>query len=130
MAEESERNIDRLIALATQRFGPLSDKEKQVLHDSSGSNCITCELIPLGAGSPDNPAKADGSWPRERQVRAALIRWLCLAPEARKNISPRGIQVVGANVTDELDLFGMSIPFALGFLKCRLPPLNSAAQDP
>jgi hypothetical protein len=117
-------NVDSLVAQAAGHFGNLTKYETQVLRESAGDDCTVCKLYLLPAESPENPAKADKLWGPERNVRAALIRWLCLDPEASKNIAPRGLQVRGAKITSDLNLSGMSIGFPLTFIQCRLATID------
>lgn len=123
MADESARNVERLIALAKQRFGKLSDYEVRVLRASGNDDCTTCQIAATKNenGEPvllDDTDKAD-TWGEEREVRAALIRWLCVVPDASSNVAPRGIQVRGAKVTGLLDLSAVAVPFPLTFMQSR-----------
>ena len=126
MADKSGRNAERLVSLATQRFGKLSEYETRVLRASADDDCIICETtrIEADSDSADNPAKADTLWGKEREVQASLIRWLCVVSEASRCVAPRGIQVRGARITGLLDLSAVVIPFPLSLLQCRLGKLD------
>ncbi|HWY22579.1 MAG TPA: hypothetical protein VNX26_15235 [Candidatus Acidoferrum sp.] len=94
-----------------------------MLRASGGDECITCQIAEVENDTGvhalfDDPADAD-TWGREREVRAALIRWLCVVPEASKGVTPRGIQVRGAKVRGLLDLSAVAIPFPLTFIQSR-----------
>ncbi len=123
MAGESAGNVEKLIALATQRFGKLSAYELRVLRASSSDYCTTCQIAEVlnDKGERvqlDDPNDSD-SWGKDREVRAALIRWLCVVPEASRNVAPRGIQVRGAKVRGVLDLSAAVVPFPLTFMQSR-----------
>jgi hypothetical protein len=123
MADASARNVERLIALATQRFGRLTDYEIRLLRASGSDDCTTCHIALVqndeGGHVPlDDPSKAD-AWGEDREVRAALIRWLCVVPEVSKNVAPRGIKVRGSKITGLLDLSAVVVPFPLTFLQTR-----------
>jgi sRNA-binding regulator protein Hfq len=98
---------------------PLSAAEKRVVHHAVKGTEADCS--DLGGGSdPEKPEK----WPA-RNVRADLIRWLCVDREAREQIDPRGIQIRGARITGGLDLSFTNVLFPLGIFGCRLGrPLN------
>jgi hypothetical protein len=73
----------------------------------------------------NDPAKADnppnaGGWGRDREIRADLIRWLCVNQEASRRVDPRGVRVYGARITGELDLSSANVPFPLRLVRCRL----------
>ena len=65
----------------------------------------------------DDPAFADG-WGGDREVRANRLEWLCNDPEASRLVSPRGLQIVGAHITDRVDLSQANISFPLSAIKC------------
>lgn len=65
----------------------------------------------------NDPAHAD-EWPASRQIRATLIRWICVDHEARSLIDPEGIRVVGARITGGLDLSLVSVPFPIVLRNC------------
>ena len=74
----------------------------------------------LGADPDDSsndPAHAD-EWPASRQIRASLIRWICVDREARSLIDPEGIRVVGARITGGLDLSLVNVPFPVVLRNC------------
>jgi hypothetical protein len=67
----------------------------------------------------NDPSHAD-KWGMEREVRAALIRWLCVDPEAKALIDPQGIRLLGARITGKLNLAHVTVPFALTLRNCSL----------
>jgi hypothetical protein len=115
------QQVNKLEELARQEFGTLSDAEMRVLRGTANGECTTCHMT--GGVLGDNPADAD-SWGPEREVRAELIRWLCIAPEASKVVAPLGVQVRGAKVSGSLDLSSVSVPFPVTCIQCRLGDID------
>jgi hypothetical protein len=60
-------------------------------------------------------------WGHDREIRAALIRWLCTDADARALIDPRGIRLFGARIVGELNLNFVEVPFLLALRRCRIP---------
>jgi hypothetical protein len=103
---------------------PLSPAEERVLRAASDGTFADC-LRDLGGGS--NPANAKGTgetpdekWPETRNVRADLIRWLCVDREARDQVDQKGIQIQGARITEPLDLSSTNVLVPLVLFDCRL----------
>ncbi|HEY9159386.1 hypothetical protein [Candidatus Binatus sp.] len=109
--------MGKLEDLARLKFTdpPLSEAEERVVRAASDGTEAKC--IDLGGGS--DPEKAD-TWPASRNVRADLIRWLCVDREAREQVDPRGIQILGARITGALDLSFTNVPFSFALFRCRL----------
>jgi hypothetical protein len=59
-------------------------------------------------------------WDADREVRADVIRWLCVNRAAKELVDPRGIQIFGARVTGEVDLRHCTVAFPLSLIRCRL----------
>jgi hypothetical protein len=98
----------------------LTEAERKLLHAAAAGEQADCEPESESEGdSAYDPANAD-SWGRDREIRAALIRWLCINPEAAKKIDPRGIDVYGAKITDGLNLSYVTLPFPLRLSTCRI----------
>lgn len=94
---------------------PLSAAEERVVRAAPNGAVANC--IDLDGG--DDPEKAD-TWPKTRNVRADLIRWLCVDREARELVDPRGIQIRGARITGDLDLSSTNVLFPLLLSGCHL----------
>jgi hypothetical protein len=115
---------DDLEALARRRFGnSLNEAERRLLRAAPKAPPELSVAV-CGPNSQDNdpdndPAKAD-DWGIERQIRAELIRWLCLDQEASKRVDPRGVQVYGAMIAGVLDLSFVTVPFPLYFDHCLM----------
>ncbi len=121
MAEGSASYADNLEAFVPRRFRDnLSEAEKRML-SAARQGKFARGGPNFDDKHPDNdPAKADDSWGSEREIRAELIRWLCVDQVASKLVDPRGIQVYAAKITDELDLSFVTVPFPLRLARCRL----------
>jgi len=115
MADDSPPHDD-LEALARRRFGNLSEAERRLVQAAPKGVWAAC-------GGPssynDDPSKAD-HWGREREVRAELIRWLCVDEKAKKMVDPRGVRVRAAKISGLLDLSYATVLFPLLLHRCGL----------
>jgi hypothetical protein len=59
-------------------------------------------------------------WGSDREVRADLIRWLCVNRDAKALVDPQGLQLSGARLTGELNLDYVDIPLPVCLCFCRL----------
>ncbi|MFZ0246623.1 hypothetical protein [Candidatus Binatus sp.] len=100
--------------LSRKKFRDLSEAEERVVRAASDGTEADCRL---GGGS--DPEKVD-TWPATRNVRADLIRWLCIDRAASEQVDPKGIQIQGARITEPLDLSFTNVPFPLVLSSCRL----------
>jgi hypothetical protein len=126
--------MGKLEDLAQLKFPdpPLSAAEERVVRAAPDGTVADCR--DLGGG--DDPEKADGApeapderWPDTRNVRADLIRWLCVDREARELVDPKGVWIRGARIKGRLDLNSTNVLFPLFLWSCRLEQnlhLNSA----
>lgn len=69
---------------------------------------------------PTNDPKNASSWSAERNIRAALIEWLCLNPHADALVYPKGTRIMGARIVGGLDLSQVRIPFAIAMHNCSI----------
>ena len=60
-------------------------------------------------------------WDHQREIRAELIRWLCVDPNAIKLIQPDGISVIGASVVGSLNLDYVHPPFGVRLVRSSIP---------
>ena len=88
-----------LRVLATNRFGRL----------------LPAELALLEATETDGKAQCTN-----RRVRAEVIRWLLLSPDAIRRIPPSGLEIWEARIAGRGNLGSIHIPFSLGFLNCDI----------
>ncbi len=109
-----------LVAEARANFGELSAAEQNVLRAVQSGEVAYCGPSDKADDTENDPSKAAG-WDAGRTIRARLIRWLCVDPEASKRVDPQGIQVHAARIGDpanekDLELYAISIPFPLVFV--------------
>src|SRR5258708_1314395 len=114
-----EPEADDLVALARARFGDMSAAEKKLLEAAPKGDLAVCGPNDKWDDSANDPAKA-GEWSADREVRAELIRWLCVDRAARERVDPKGIQTFGARIVGKLDLSYVTVPFGLVLRRCRL----------
>jgi hypothetical protein len=108
--------MDDLEALATRRFGKLSEAERRLTFSAPKGEPALC--APPGSNDID-PLKAN-AWGSERTIRAELIRWLCTNQEAYNKIDTRGVSVYSAKITGKLVLSNTNVPFSLRLEGCGL----------
>ncbi|GEM_PF-4649178 len=65
-----------------------------------------------------DPEKGVAPWDHNRDIRAGVIRWLCVNREAKVLVDPSGISVIGARIIDFLNLNSAEIPFTLALKHC------------
>ena len=97
----------------------LSDCERKLLESAPKGEYAVCGPNQNDDAPENDPSKGD-KWPESRQIRAKLIRWLCVNEDARKLIDPKGIAIYGAKVIDPLDLAFISVPFPILIIKSRI----------
>src|SRR5260370_217223 len=73
------------------------------------------------ASAADNNRGKARQWGPERQIRAQVIRWLCVDRLARDQVDPSaGIAVHAAKVVGNLTLSFVTVPFALQLWRSAL----------
>ena len=120
---------------APAKFGDLSHAEKRLLKSVSNGEWAKCgpkygdpdlskdpENSPTieDDDDPNNDPRLADKWGPTRRIRAELVSWVCMDPDARKHVYWRGIQVHGADITGLLDLSSVTFPFPLAFRHCYL----------
>ena len=122
-------STDDLLPLASARFGNLSPAEVKLLAAVRRGELAVCGATADNADPANDPRKAD-NWPTDRDIRADLIRWLCVDHAAKDLVDPKGIQVYGARIIGGVDLSYVTVPFGLTLRRCRLGnPANLASAD-
>jgi hypothetical protein len=119
MAEGSGRAVDDLEALARARFPDLSQAELKLLRAAPRGEVAWCGPSDKDDDPANDPAKAD-EWGPEREIRAELIRWLCVDRDAASAVDPIGVRLRAAKLTGGLDLSFASAPFPLRLTRCCL----------
>src|SRR6516225_4646031 len=89
----------QLVDLASAHFMNLTQAERALLKNADITSLQRSDLAVAGSSSnptdPSNdPARAE-QWNQQRNVRAELIRWLCVDPDASRRVDPRGIRLFG-----------------------------------
>jgi sRNA-binding regulator protein Hfq len=116
----SPSNTDRftdLENLTRLRFPHLTRAELKLLAAGIEGELAVCGPNLLIDEIANDPISAQ-SWGQERQIRAELIRWLCLDRHAKEFMDQRGIQIHGARILGDLNLFYANVPFPLTFACC------------
>jgi hypothetical protein len=121
----------KLTALAAAKFPNLTRAERAMLWFADVDNINRGEFAVAGSSAdpkdPSNdPAHAD-KWDHSREIRALLIRWMCVDPDAVRRVDPQGIKVLGARITGALNLSLIGVPFALNLRNCWAPERISLA---
>jgi hypothetical protein len=113
-----------LLKLAQGEFSNLIPAETALMKFAGDYRSEPSEFAAAGPSAiPDDPtndpAHAD-EWSAQREVRAQLIRWLCVDPRARALIDPQGIRLLGARITGKLNLSDVKVPFPLVLRECSI----------
>ena len=118
-----------LVRLAAAKFTNLTRAERALLEFVQVGRVERGQFAVAGtSANPDNPSndpKGAVQWGKVREIRAQLIRWLCVDPDAVKMVDPLGIRILGARIIGALDLFNARVPFGLTLRRCAIPePMN------
>ncbi len=129
MTPDSQHNTaNELVALAHDRFSTLSRAEENALLAAAKGTLAVCGPNEQFNHPANDPAGA-GKWPADREIRASLIRWMCVDRLARDRIDPKGIAILGAKVVGKLDLTHTSPPFEIVLRRCQLEDAELASAD-
>ena len=114
-----------LTKLASARFSNLTRAERALLEHADVKNVGRAEYAAGGSSSNPNDSSNDpayaSQWGPQREIRASLIRWMSVDPDAIKQIDPQGIRVIGAKIVGSLDLSQVRVPFAIALRNCAIP---------
>jgi hypothetical protein len=105
--------------LVQAQFDRLSDAEVKLLHAAPKGETAYCGPSEREDDLDNDPARW-GSWGHKREIRAELIRWLCVDRDAKDRVDPRGIRVHAARIAGKLDLSFVGVPFPLSLHRCGL----------
>jgi hypothetical protein len=111
------RALLKLAKLVVNQFPDLTEPELKLLCAATMGQ--TASFGHLTDNSYNNPDFAD-FWGLDRDIRAGLIRWLCVHPDAANKIDPRGIRIRTVRLSDQLDLSFAIVKFPLVFLGCNI----------
>ncbi len=92
----------------------------------AGSNRAAPDALAVAGSSadrnhPSNDFAHADQWGKEREVRAVLIRWLCVDARAKSLVDPHGLRLYGARITGALNLSNVTVPFAVALQHCLIP---------
>ena len=107
-------NSEKLITLATQKFGQLTDADRKLFravarHEVANFKADVDEL--------NQPESAE-QWGSVRTLKADRLVWLLTTPEASQLLSFRGLRISGAKIEGELNLEYATISVPLIFESC------------
>lgn len=124
-AQPPQSDSTPLIRLAAAGFPSLTHAERALLEFADVKQRARGDFAAAGPSAVPNdpsndPVHAD-RWGHDREVRAELIRWLCVDPDASRLVDPRGIRLLGARVTGKLDLSHVRVPFGIAMIRCLIP---------
>jgi hypothetical protein len=113
-----------LVELARSNFANLSKAELALVRFAGAHPAPDGGFAAAGPSSnPDDPsndpAHAD-EWSKDREVRAAVIWWLCVDPEAVRYTNPQGLRLLGAKIVGGLNLSKLRVPFAITLRNCSI----------
>jgi hypothetical protein len=119
MEQSGEGAPSDLETLATSRFGQLSEAEHRLLHSAPRGELADCGTDEKDPSDPENNPEYAHQWGADREIRAALLSWLCLDTVARTQVA--GIWVKAARVDGRLKLSFAAIPFPITMIGCWFP---------
>lgn len=115
----------KLVAFAASAFPNLTRAEIALLKQADVKNVGRTEYAASGSSSNPNDSSNDpanaSQWGPQREIRASLIRWMSVDPDAIKQIDPQGIRVLGAKIVGSLDLSQVRVPFTISLRNCAIP---------
>jgi hypothetical protein len=121
-----------LVKLAAARFPNLTRAERALLDYADVSNADRGEFAVAGVSAialdPSNDPSAAAEWSHDRDIRAALIRWLAVDHDASARIDPTGIRILGARIIGPINLSYMRVPFAITLVRCSIADRISMEQ--
>jgi hypothetical protein len=118
-ADELQGQADSLERLARDRFGVLSVAEFKLVRAAPKGEIAYCGPNRDDTDPNNNPSKA-GQWGPARQIRAELIRWLCIDRLARERVDSIGIAVHAAKIVGNLNLSFVTIAFPIQLWRSAL----------
>jgi hypothetical protein len=116
---KSQCNADCLQEPARTRFGTLSAAEETLIRCAITGKTAYCGTTTNDSDPSNNPAGVD-TWGAARQIRAALIRWLCVDRFAKLQVDPMGMQLHGAQIIGDLNLSYAALLFPVSLWHCAI----------
>jgi hypothetical protein len=114
-----EKQFDELKKRAEERFAPLSQAETKMLRAAIAGETAWCGPSRKN-DDPHNDPSSDKEWAAEREIRAEVLRWLCIDKAAKDYVDLRGVVIHGAKISGDVNLSGalLNFPFVLNFCRC------------
>jgi hypothetical protein len=118
-----------LVTLAAAKFSNLTRAERVLLEFADKDNLNHGDFAITGSSAnpldPGNDPAHGSEWSHDRDIRAGLIRWLCVDADAARLVDPIGIRVLGARITGALNLVNVRVPFDIVLRRCAIgEPIN------
>jgi len=118
--KDAERSAPTIEELARAKFKDLTIAELKLLSAAALGILADCGEPNAPPGSVANDPAQAASWNGQREIRAAIIQWICVDSEAKAKVDARGIQVRLARISGELDLSFARVDFPLAFIRCGM----------
>ena len=93
-----DKQFEELKKLAEERFAPLSEAESKMLRAAIAGDFAWCGPSQKN-DDPHNDPSSPEEWGPERELRAEVLRWLCVDKAAEVNVDWRGVAAYGAKVS-------------------------------
>lgn len=113
------REVIELVNLALTRFTDLTESELKVLVAVTTGEIAYCGPSEEDNHPHNNPDLAD-FWGLERDIRAELVRWLCINRDAAAWVDPRGSGIHAARISGQVDLSFAVVRIPLFLIRCRI----------
>ncbi len=113
------REVIELTDRARARFADLTQAELKILVAVTTGETAYCGPS-RDDGDPSNNPDSSDTWGPERDIRAELIRWLCISRDAAAWVDPRGLPIHAARISGQLDLSFAVVRMPLILLRCRV----------
>src|SRR6516162_8470598 len=133
-AEGSTGARSSLVTLASSKFPNLTQCERAILEYADLNNMTRGESAMCGPSSnfddPSNDPANAATWDHQRDVRAELIRWIFVDPDAIKEVDPVGVHARGARIVGAINLSDVRAPFGLRLGRSAIPePIDLFGSD-
>jgi hypothetical protein len=115
MPTSTEHRVEELKRLVRDEFPDFDQHKAEGLLVEAA---VTAAAVSLEEEENDSP-EFSSHWGQDHEVRAELIRWLCVNHQAKSLIDPFGIQLFAARLTGILNLDYVDVPFPI-CLNCCL----------
>jgi hypothetical protein len=118
MTLNTNQTLD-LEARCRERFKDLTTAEIKLIRAATTQEYAVCGPNMQTRDPANDPTKA-ADWHPHREVRAELVRWMCVDQHAKQFVDPAGIQLYGAKISNDLDLSNVALLFPVSFRNCGI----------